>query len=191
MKGESAVKPSRRDKVKRGGRGVLTVYGDGLYCHEVEAGACGYVVCRDQEVILQGNRYLVGRWTAGLAECAALIKALRAALAAGLRGECLEARSDSLSLVNQLRGEHRIRSPRLESLVEATRALAGRFRDHAFTWVPRADNGEAHRLARLALARGRAGGEERRDASLSLDEMMWRAVFAEWCHGYPRQSLVS
>ena len=106
------------------------------------------------------------------------IEALRVALAAGLRGECLEARSDSLSLINQLRGDHRIRSPRLESLVEATRALAGRFLDHAFTWVPRADNREAHRLGR-------------RDASLSLDEMIWRAVFGDWYHGYPRQSMVS
>jgi ribonuclease HI len=92
----------------------------------------------------------IGRQDNNVAEYAALMEALQYAVS--LKARKLHVYSDSQVVVRQMTGEYRCRSPRLYSLHWTCRKLA-RSLSFSISYVPRADNAEANRLAQSALRR--------------------------------------
>jgi ribonuclease HI len=112
-----------------------------------QAGA-GIVLDRGEEKLFCQGEYL-GEATNNEAEYRALILGMEIA---GRQG-CveLEVRSDSELMVRQMRGEYRVKSPRLQELYfQATKGMSP-FKRVVFTHVPREENREADRLANMAI----------------------------------------
>ncbi|MGH3804373.1 MAG: bifunctional RNase H/acid phosphatase, partial [Pseudonocardiaceae bacterium] len=90
-----------------------------------------------------------GTTTNNVAEYSGLIAGLRAALEEG--AQCAEARMDSKLVVEQLSGRWQIKQPHLRPLASEAAGLARRLGDVTYTWVPRARNAHADRLANEAM----------------------------------------
>jgi len=115
-------------------------------------GPAGYgAVVRDAAsgAVLAERADYLGVTTNNVAEYSGLVAGLRAALAIDPDAE-LEVRLDSQLVVEQMRGTWRIKHEDMRRLADEARALV----DPAtvtWTWVPRAQNAAADRLANLAM----------------------------------------
>ncbi len=83
------------------------------------------------------------------AEYLALIEGVKLALSRGA-GE-LEIFMDSLLVVRQLRGEYRVKNPRIRPLFEKARRLLGRLDSWTVKHIDRRENSRADRLANRAI----------------------------------------
>jgi probable phosphoglycerate mutase len=92
----------------------------------------------------------IGRATNNVAEYRGLIAGLRAA-AQLVPGAGAEVRMDSRLVVEQMSGRWKIKHPDLVPLAEQARAAAGLLGPVTYTWVPRARNSRADRLANEAM----------------------------------------
>ncbi|MGY4642849.1 bifunctional RNase H/acid phosphatase [Cellulomonas sp. URHB0016] len=115
-------------------------------------GPAGYgAVVRDAvtgEVLAERADYL-GLTTNNVAEYSGLVAGLRAALEIDPAAE-LEVRLDSKLVVEQMRGTWRIKHDDMRRLADEVRSLVDPARV-VWTWVPRAQNAAADRLANLAM----------------------------------------
>ena len=124
-------------------------------------GPAGYgAVVRDAttgEVLAEVSES-IGRATNNVAEYSGLIAGLRAA-AAIARGADVEVRMDSKLVVEQMSGRWQIKHPDMRPLAAKARETAGALGRVSYTWVPRARNAHADRLANQAMdaAAGKAG----------------------------------
>ena len=102
-----------------------------------------------------------GGWatTNNVAEYSGLIAGLRAALKAGAAS--VEARMDSKLVVEQMSGRWKIKHPHLRPLASEAAGLARELGEVTYTWVPRARNAHADRLANEAMD-AQAAAESRR-----------------------------
>lgn len=91
----------------------------------------------------------IGIATNNVAEYRGLLAALEGALALGARS--LHIRSDSLLLVQQMKGVYKVKHPGLQPLHQRARELAARFAKVTFEHVGRASNAHADRLANQAM----------------------------------------
>ncbi len=91
----------------------------------------------------------LGTATNNVAEYAGLIAGLRAALKES--AECAEARLDSKLVVEQMSGRWQVKQPHLRPLASEAAELARQLGDVTYTWVPRARNAHADRLANEAM----------------------------------------
>ena len=89
----------------------------------------------------------LGRTTNNVAEYRALLLALERAEEAG--ADEVEIRSDSNLLVEQMRGNFKIRAEHLKPLLSEAVLRAKRFRSFTITHIPRDHNTRADRLANL------------------------------------------
>ncbi|GAA2414444.1 bifunctional RNase H/acid phosphatase [Actinomadura vinacea] len=107
----------------------------------------------------------IGRATNNVAEYRGLIAGLRAA--AGLDPSArVEVRMDSKLVVEQMSGRWKIKHPDMVPLALEARELASSLGSVAYTWVPRARNAHADRLANEAMdaaARGEEWSREEED----------------------------
>jgi ribonuclease HI len=87
----------------------------------------------------------LGSTTNNVAEYRALLLALERAEYAG--ADEVEIRSDSRLLVEQLRGNFKIRAEHLKPLLAESIIRAKRFRSFSISHIPRDQNGKADRLA--------------------------------------------
>ena len=87
--------------------------------------------------------------TNNVAEYSGLLAALRWAVADGIT--TLHVRSDSLLLVNQMKGQYRVKNPGLQPLYEEAAALARKLGRVTFEHVRREFNKDADRLANEAM----------------------------------------
>jgi len=112
-------------------------------------GPAGYGVRieRDGEVI--EIKESCGVATNNVAEYSGLLCALRWALANGVSS--LHVRSDSLLLVQQMKGVYRVKHPGLQPLFEEATAMARRIGRVTFEHVRREMNQDADRLANEAM----------------------------------------
>lgn len=135
-------------------------------------GPAGYgAVVRDAvtgEVLAEVSDSL-GRATNNVAEYSGLIAGLRAA--AGLaRGAEVEVRMDSKLVVEQMSGRWQIKHPDMRPLAARAREASRSLGQVEYTWVPRAHNAHADRLANQAMdaaargARGQPSSADRRGA---------------------------
>lgn len=115
-------------------------------------GPAGYgAVVRDAETgeLLAEASGGLGRTTNNVAEYSGLIAGLRAAIKEGARSA--EARLDSKLVVEQMSGRWQIKQPHLRPLAHEAAELARQLGDVRYTWVPRARNAHADRLANEAM----------------------------------------
>lgn len=89
----------------------------------------------------------LGRATNNVAEYRALLLALTRA--EELRADSVELLSDSLLLVQQVKGEFKVRAAHLKPLCSEAVMRAGRFQHFSIRHVPREKNRKADRLANL------------------------------------------
>jgi ribonuclease HI len=133
---------------------MIEVWIDGL-CEPVmpanERTAClGYVIKKDGVVVEEGFEVIgKGRkMTNNVAEYSALIQALERVRSLGLKGRMV-VRSDSKLVVNQMKGEWKVKATKIMPLYREAVALA-KDMDVVFEWIPREENTEADSLARKA-----------------------------------------
>ncbi len=91
----------------------------------------------------------IGVATNNVAEYRGLIAGLRAALDLGADG--VDVRMDSKLVVEQMAGRWQVKHPSMRPLAAEARALAARFTDITYSWIPRAQNAHADRLANAAM----------------------------------------
>ena len=104
----------------------------------------------------------VGVTTNNVAEYSGLIAGLRAASELA-PGADVQVRMDSKLVVEQMSGRWKVKDPNLRTLAASAREASGALGRVSFTWIPRAQNARADRLANQAMdaANGgaRPGGE--------------------------------
>jgi ribonuclease HI len=136
---------------------MLTAYTDGGA--RGNPGPAGYgVIIEDEEGRMTAElKGALGRATNNVAEYAALIAALRYALDHGLKQ--LRIRSDSLLIVQQMKGIYRVKHPALQPLHEEATRLAKRLERVDIEHVPRAANARADALANQAMDEAERAGQ--------------------------------
>ncbi len=110
------------------------------------AGA-GVYVAPEGERAAEEHFEALGHATNNVAEYRALLLALRRAEERGATEVSIA--SDSLLLVEQMRGRYRVKAPHLQPLFAEALARAKRFRRFAIQHVRREENKKADRLANL------------------------------------------
>jgi ribonuclease HI len=110
------------------------------------AGAGVYVEAERDRPVLEFYEPL-GKTTNNVAEYRALLLALERAEEAG--ADEVEIRSDSNLLVEQMRGNFKMRAEHLKPLLSEAVIRAKRFRSFTITHIPRENNTRADRLANL------------------------------------------
>ena len=133
-----------------------------LYCDGASRGNPGpsgagvVLLDHNDDEIMQLSCFL-DNGTNNEAEYQALIRGLEAAGELGFSS--LHIYSDSELVVKQLRGEYKVKSPRLQYLYDKTMSRLKQFDDYAIFHVGRELNQQADRLANDAIDRGLGGGE--------------------------------
>jgi probable phosphoglycerate mutase len=122
-------------------------------------GPAGYgAVVRDAGTgeVLAERAAAIGQATNNVAEYQGLIAGLRAAAAID-PGASVEVRMDSKLVVEQMSGRWKVKHPAMRPLAREAGELASGFAGLRYTWVPRARNGHADRLANEAMDAAAAG----------------------------------
>ncbi|MFD4462837.1 bifunctional RNase H/acid phosphatase [Nocardia sp. NPDC058480] len=137
-------------------------------------GPAGYgavVFAADHVRVLAERKEFIGVATNNVAEYRGLIAGLAASAELGAR--VVTVRMDSKLVVEQMSGRWKIKHASMIPLAEQARVLVAGFDRVSFTWIPRAENAHADRLAneamddgeltatvREAVAAGHAAGDE-------------------------------
>jgi ribonuclease HI len=111
--------------------------------------AYGYVLETEDGTVLDARGETIGTATNNVAEYRGLLAGLEAALERGV--DEVEVVSDSELLVNQMRGEYKVKNETLRELVDDAHALADKLRRVTYTAVRREHNELADRLVNEAL----------------------------------------
>ena len=131
----------------------VVIYTDGGARGNPGPAAAGVVILNGAEKT-EVMQYLGDRQTNNWAEYEAVIIALGKLLEMGLRDTDLEFRLDSLLVVEQLKGNWKIKEPELKKQVAKVKSLLKDFGTVSFTHIPREENAEADRLVNEALDEG-------------------------------------
>ena len=121
-------------------------------------GPAGYgavVFAADGTTVLAQRAASIGRATNNVAEYSGLIAGLEAALDLG--ADVVAVQMDSKLVVEQMSGRWKVKHPDMKPLAARASALAGRFAEVSFTWIPRERNSYADRLANEAMDAAAAG----------------------------------
>jgi ribonuclease HI len=113
--------------------------------------AYGYVLEAEDGTELDARGEAIGVATNNVAEYRALVAGLTKAVELGL--DELEVVSDSLLVVQQMRGEFKVKNPALADLKAEAESLARRLPKVVYTHVRREHNERADRLVNEALDR--------------------------------------
>ncbi len=111
--------------------------------------AYGYVLESEDGHVLDARGETIGVATNNVAEYRGLIAGLETAVARGV--DELEVISDSELLVNQMRGDYKVKNETLRELVAEANSLADRLRKVRYTAVRRERNELADQLVNDAL----------------------------------------
>jgi ribonuclease H / adenosylcobalamin/alpha-ribazole phosphatase len=115
-------------------------------------GPAGYgsvVWAADRSTVLAESKQAIGHATNNVAEYRGLIAGLEEA--AKLNAAEVAVAMDSKLVVEQMSGRWKVKHPDLAELNARARALASRFERVSYTWIPRAENSYADRLANEAM----------------------------------------
>ncbi|MET7465706.1 bifunctional RNase H/acid phosphatase [Nonomuraea sp. NPDC005501] len=111
----------------------------------------------------------IGVTTNNVAEYRGLIAGLRAVLGVAGEGAAVAVRMDSKLVVEQMAGRWKIKNEGLRPLAVEAAELARRLRVTEWTWIPRARNTHADRLANEAMDAAAKGLPWRRSASADTE----------------------
>src|ERR1700686_4942497 len=136
---------------------------DGAYTANIDGGLGGnpgpgsldLVLRRPDGTPLESLGKYIGRHTNNVAEYYALIAALDYAAANGIKR--LRVQSDSLLIVNQMKGLYKVKHPDLRPLHERAKKMAAGLEAFAIQYVPREQNHEADAAANAAPDSTRGG----------------------------------
>jgi ribonuclease HI len=135
---------------------LIEVYFDGL-CQPINPGgiSCYAFVVKSRGRTIYSDYGVAGEpfsedSTNNVAEYTALVKALQWLLENNLGSAKVEIKSDSQLIVNQLRGDYKVKAKRIISLYKQVLLLKSKFQDIQIRWVPREKNREADRLTNKA-----------------------------------------
>jgi ribonuclease HI len=145
-----------RPQAGRHEKGVASLYADGASRGNPGPSGAGAVLLDEGDRRLVELSRFLGTATNNEAEYQGLIAGLMAAEDLGLTR--LRIFLDSELVVKQLRGEYRVRNPRLQVLFKEVASLLQRLTSYAIMHVRRELNQEADRLANEAVDRGLRGG---------------------------------
>ena len=137
-------------------------------------GPAGYgsvVWTADRSTILAESKQAIGRATNNVAEYRGLLAGLEEA--AKLKATEVAVSMDSKLVVEQMTGRWRVKHPDLAELNAQARALASRFEQISYRWIPRAQNSHADRLANEAMDAAAAIEEPAAQASESPSPPGW------------------
>jgi ribonuclease H / adenosylcobalamin/alpha-ribazole phosphatase len=99
----------------------------------------------------------IGSTTNNVAEYEALIAGLQLALANDVTE--IKVLSDSTLVVNQVTGRWKIKNDRLRTLAVRARSLMNKFERATISYVPRAENQDADRLANIGMDESEIAGD--------------------------------
>ncbi len=131
-------------KIKR-----VVIFTDGAAKPNPGPASIGAVIKDEQGRLITSLSQAIGRTTNNQAEYQAIIAALKRALS--LEASHVDLRSDSELVVNQIKGQYRVKKASLRPLYLKVAQLASQFESFTITCIPREENEEADRLANLAL----------------------------------------
>lgn len=143
-------------------------------------GPAGYgavVFGSDHIRILAERREYVGITTNNVAEYRGLIAGLEAAAELGAR--VVSVRMDSKLVVEQMSGRWKVKHASMIPLADQARRLVAGFDSVTFTWIPRAENSHADRLANEAMDDATLIGEVHAAERQLLDAGAAAATLAE------------
>ncbi|HKV17426.1 MAG TPA: bifunctional RNase H/acid phosphatase [Mycobacterium sp.] len=115
-------------------------------------GPAGYgsvVWTADRGTVLAESKQAIGIATNNVAEYRGLIAGLEEAVKLG--ADEVDVRMDSKLVVEQMSGRWQVKHPDLKALMEQARSVAATFGRVDYTWIPRAENAHADRLANAAM----------------------------------------
>jgi len=115
-------------------------------------GPAGYgavVLSADRDAVLAESKQAIGRATNNVAEYRGLIAGLAEAVNVGATEAAVS--MDSKLVVEQMSGRWKVKHPDLIALHQEAKALAQRLDRVTYTWIPRARNAHADRLANEAM----------------------------------------
>ncbi|OBJ61238.1 bifunctional RNase H/acid phosphatase [Mycobacterium asiaticum] len=127
-------------------------------------GPAGYgavVWTQDRRTVLAESKQAIGRATNNVAEYRGLIAGLDDALNLGATE--VSVLMDSKLVIEQMAGRWKVKHPDLVELHSQAQALASRFRRITYSWIPRAQNAYADRLANDAMDAAEAQADRRVD----------------------------
>ncbi|WP_460358780.1 bifunctional RNase H/acid phosphatase [Mycobacterium sp. ZZG] len=137
----------------------------------------------DDDAVLAEVAAPIGTATNNVAEYRGLIAGLEAAAEAG--GTEAEVFMDSKVVVEQMSGRWRVKHPDLAPLHRQAGDLARRFERITFTWIPRAENSHADRLANEAM-----DAASRRETSTATTEVVTNPAGWTGAKGAPTKLLM-
>ncbi|OGG58483.1 hypothetical protein A2765_02000 [Candidatus Kaiserbacteria bacterium RIFCSPHIGHO2_01_FULL_56_24] len=130
----------------------IVIYTDGGARNNPGPAGAGVVILKDGVVCAEVKKYL-GEQTNNWAEYEAVVIALEKAKSIGITGD-IEFRLDSKLVVEQLKGNWKIKEPTLKPQVAKVKALLADFGSVHFGYIPREENTEADRLVNEAIDHG-------------------------------------
>ncbi|WP_433663312.1 bifunctional RNase H/acid phosphatase [Nocardia sp. CA-128927] len=150
-------------------------------------GPAGYgaaVYAADHVRVLAERREFIGIATNNVAEYRGLIAGLEAA--AELGAQIVTVRMDSKLVVEQMSGRWKVKHEAMIPLADRARRLVAGFERVSFTWIPRAENKHADRLANEAMDDGALVDEVRtaREAEKPTAAPVLEAVAAQPAPGW-------
>lgn len=128
---------------------VLRLFTDGASRGNPGDAGAGIVIEDDQGMRLRGLHRWLGRKTNNEAEYLALIDGLKAVQP--WKPDRLEVYMDSRLVVEQMRGQYRIKKPELQELAREAKALLDSFGETELVHVEREKNRGADHLANMAI----------------------------------------
>lgn len=127
----------------------LLGFTDGGYRRSAKLAALGGVLCTEDGCVVRELRKAQRNITSNQAEYLALIHTMNLALSIGC--EELICHTDSLLMVNQVKGLWDAIEPKLAVLADQIRKLRNRFVSFDLLYIPREKNTYADRLVNLAM----------------------------------------
>jgi ribonuclease HI len=145
----------------------LKAFTDGASRGNPGASGVGIIVRDEQGKELWRHSECIGTTTNNIAEYTALLRLL--AQAPQFSCSALDIHSDSELMVRQMRGEYKVRDPKLKLLHrKATALMRGAPFTISIQYVPRERNAEADRLANLGIDAGGSGADVQGTAQKDL-----------------------
>ncbi|MFZ2886427.1 MAG: ribonuclease HI family protein [Minisyncoccia bacterium] len=135
----------------------VTIYTDGGARGNPGPAGAGAVIHHDGKTT-EIKQFVGEHRTNNWAEYEAVEIALGRALELGLKGRDIDFKLDSQLIVEQMKGNYKIKDPGLKEQAADVHSLLGNFGTVTFTHIPREENKEADRLVNEAIDEEQVSG---------------------------------
>ena len=130
----------------------LTLYTDGGSRGNPGPAAWGFVIYQNHQIVAEKSGFL-GITTNNVAEYTACIAGLQHILSTWGTDQHINCLADSKLLVEQLKGNYKIKAPHLKPLIASIHQLCEQQKSVKFAHIPRERNREADRMVNQELDR--------------------------------------